>query len=282
MANMKNIKRRIGSVSSTRQIMKAMNLVASSRLQRAKSQVNNVRPMYNKATDLLEKIKRLEQLKNSEYVARERIKNRAYILLTSDRGLCGGYNVNACKLALEKIREHNDSEPIVIAMGARGFDYLKRNGIEPKHKYPSASDGADFEIARKIGAQILEMYKSGEVDEIFVIFTHFESILSHVPQVLKLLPIEPIKGENSEHPLFEPNPLEFINSAIPLCVNTLIYGAMMESSVCEQAARMTSMDSASRNASEIIDGLTLEFNRMRQGLITQEITEIVGGATALE
>ena len=282
MANMKNIKRRIGSVSSTRQIMKAMNLVASSRLQRAKSQMNNVRPMYNKATDLLGQIKRLEALKASEFATREQVKNRAYILLTSDRGLCGGYNVNAAKLALEEIGKHKNGESIVIAMGNRGFDYLKRNGIKPQHKYPSASDSAEYSAAKEIGEKILQMYKLGEVDEVYVIFTHFESILSHVPQVMKLLPIEPVESENLEQALFEPNPLSFVEAAIPLCVNTLIYGAMMESSVCEQAARMTSMDSASRNASEIIDGLTLEFNRMRQGLITQEITEIVGGATALE
>ena len=282
MANMKNIKRRIGSVSSTRQIMKAMNLVASSRLQRAKSQMNNVRPMYNRAAELLEKVKRLEQLKESEFVARKNVKKRAYILLTSDRGLCGGYNVNASKMALSKILEHNEIHSVVIAMGTRGFDYLKRNGVEPKYKYPSASQTADYETALKIGEQVSEMYKNGDVDEVYVIFTHFESILSHVPQAMKLLPIEPVEGENHDNYLFEPDSLSFIKSAIPLCINTLIYGAMMESAVCEQAARMTSMDSASRNANEIIDGLTLEFNRKRQGLITQEITEIVGGATALE
>jgi len=284
---MKAIKKRISSVNNTKKIMKAMDLVAASKLQKARMRLENVLPLYENIKLVMDGIKASINADEKVAFTEEReVKCIAYIVLTSDRGLCGGFNVNASKEALACIRANGDKAEKIIAVGSKGSEYFRRRGKDVVFKCAGSSEATTFENAEYIGDMAASMYKSGEVDEVYLIYTHFESILAHSPLVEKLLPIRaevsddgsPVNVEMS----YDPDVGTFISYAVPMYLNVTIYGAMMESAVCEYASRMTSMDSATRNATDIIEDLTLEYNRKRQGLITQEITEIVSGANALK
>jgi len=286
MASIKTIKKRIVSVNNMKKIMKAMNLVATSKLQKAKARLEHIRPMSDNLKSVMDSIKAaIGDDEEIAYAEEREVKSIAYIVLTSDRGLCGGFNTNISKEALAFMESNKDKEEKIIAMGSRGWEYFRRRNKNIVHKAPAASDASSFADAELLGMRIAEMYKSGEADEVYIVYMHFETILAHVPHIVRLLPF---KSEGSagggRHATmsYDPDAKTFIEHAVPMYLNISIYGAMMESVVCEQASRMTSMDAATRNAAEIIEDLTLDYNRKRQGMITQEITEIVTGANALQ
>jgi len=287
MASMKAIKKRITSVNNTKKIMKAMNLVAASKLQKAKGRMDDIRPMYNDIKDVMAKIRAgvSDDMEIPFAEARE-IKNIAYIVLTSDRGLCGGFNATVSKEALAYVEALKDKNAKIIAVGSKGWDYFRRRGKEIVYRCEGASEATAFTDAEALGNLVADMYTNGEVDEVYIVYTHFESVLTHIPYIERLLPLRMAASEDFDAGAFtmsyDPDIITFIKNAVPMYLNMTIFGAMMESAVCEQASRMTSMDSATRNASDIIDDLTLEFNRKRQSMITQEITEIVSGANALQ
>ena len=286
MASMKTIKKRISSVNNTKKIMKAMNLVAASKLQKAKARLDDIRPMYTDIKRVMENIRAgvSDDIIIPFAEARE-VKNILYIVLTSDRGLCGGFNVTVSREALAYVEANKDKNAKIIAVGSKGWDYFRRRGKEIVHRCEGASEATAFSDAEALGNLVSDMYIAGEVDEVYIVYTHFESVLAHIPYIEKLLPLrmaaseEP--GSGSFTMSYDPDIITFIKHAVPMYLNITIFGAMMESAVCEQASRMTSMDSATRNATDIIDDLTLVYNRKRQGLITQEITEIVSGANAI-
>ena len=267
--------------------MKAMDLVSASKLQKAKSQMDDIRPLFDNLQLVMAGIKSSISVDDGIAYAQDRkVKKIAYIVITSDRGLCGGYNTNVSKEALITMNANKDIEEKVIAVGSKGWDYFRRRGKNVIHRYEGPSEATTYEIAEQIGKHAGELYISGEADEVYLVHTHFETILAHEPTIVKLLPI---KADTDEGPSFafpsmsyDPDVGTFISYAVPMYLSTTIYGAMIESLVCEQASRMTSMDAATRNATEIIDDLTLEYNRKRQNMITQEITEIVSGANALQ
>jgi F-type H+-transporting ATPase subunit gamma len=287
MASMKNIKKRITSVNNTKKIMKAMNLVSASKLQKAKGRLDHIRPIYDNFKIVIDEIKdSLEPETQVAFTEEREVKNIAYVVLTSDRGLCGGYNINVAKEALKFMDKHKGKHEKIISVGTKGCDYFRRRKKNVVHRCHGATEATAFESAEIIGRHVASMYMSGEADEVYIIYTHFESILTHTPNVEKLLPIRTDRQDNA-HPnvsfmTYDPDVSTFLEYAVPMYLNISIYGAMMEAAVCEQASRMTSMDSATRNATEIIDDLTLDYNRKRQGMITQEITEIVSGANALQ
>ena len=285
MASMKTIKKRITSVNNTKKIMKAMNLVATSKLQKAKSRLDHIRPLFDNLTTVMDGIKRgIGPDEKLAYAEKREVKNIAYIILSSDRGLCGGYNTNVSKEALAFIEANSDKKEKIIAVGLRGFEYFKRRGKHIIHKCHGPSEASYYADAEDLGNRAAQMYQSGEADEVYLIYTHFESILSHEPKVIKLLPISVAEEDEQDYQItmtYDPDAKSFMEHAVPMYLNISIYGAMMESAVCELASRMTSMDAATQNATEIIDNLTLDYNRKRQGIITQEITEIVTGANAL-
>jgi len=292
MPSMKAIKRRIASIKSTKQIMKAMNLVAASKLQKAKQRLDAVRPMFGDIQSLMDTVKACEGAEKSVYL-RERedeykANRSAYVLITSDRGLCGGYNVNIAREALEFMRTHGDRDDIIIAAGVRGLAYVRRRGKNVQHKFNAPSETGSFNDARQIGKMLCDMFINGVIDDAYVVYTKFKSVLTHVPHVAKILPIGfelDEQGSNSGYKntmIFDPDIEGFLKDAVPMYINTFINGAMIEATVCEWASRMTSMDAATNNAADILDKLTLVYNRTRQGIITQEITEIVSGANALK
>ena len=290
MASMKVIKKRIFSVQSTKKIMKAMNLVAASKLQKVKSRLDGIRPMFENLTTVMDAIKAgLGSEYDLIFTEKREVKNIAYIVLTGDRGLCGGYNINVSKEALACIESNKGKQEKIIALGSKGADYFRRRNKEIIQRSACASEACAFLDAEALANYVTSLYTSKKVDEVYIIYTHFDSILAHVPHIVRLLPLRTNTSDSGAESgyaslpmIYDPDVETFIDQTVPMFLSISIYSAMLESTVCELASRMTSMDSATRNAEEIIEDLTLEFNRKRQGLITQEITEIVSGANAIQ
>jgi len=290
MPSMKIIKRRIASIKGTKQIMKAMNLVAAAKLQKSKQRYDAAKPMFGEIQGLMDAVRDCDGAEKSVYFGEREVKRAAYLIITGDRGLCGGYNVNLAKEALNVIKENGGDDrkdDVIITAGARGLAYLMRRGKRAQYKYSAPTETGSFSDAREIGSLLCKMYVNGEIDEAYVVYTKFKSILAHIPTAERILPIgrEPNESGSLAYKklmIFDPDIEGFLKDAVPMYINTYINGAMIEATVCEWASRMTSMDSATNNAADILDKLTLVYNRTRQGIITQEITEIVSGANALK
>ena len=286
MPSMKHIKRRISSVRSTRQITKAMDLVAASKLQKIKARLKASRLMLEQAARIIDEVKTHKGAEGHFFTGRGRaVTSSAYLVMTSNRGLCGGYNLNIVKKALAHMEEGAGKNEKIIALGDRGRSYFKRRGKNILFSDTADAETAFYEDAQALVQKLIELYREGEIDEIYVAYTHFESTLSHQPSVVKILPIDVTPQEEWQDGVvpmrYEPDYSAFLDEAIPHYLNMFIYGAMVEAVACEQAARMMSMDAATKNAEDIIDGLTLMYNRQRQSFITQEINEIVSGANSL-
>jgi len=263
--------------------MKAMNLVATSKLQRAKEHRKSVMPMFDNIRRILDGVKGSKEKIDNVFCNAREVKNIAYVVVTSDRGLCGPYNANICKVAYAAMGAEKGEK--VIAVGNRGNDYFRRRGKDIIGKFASASDVSYYQDAQQIGNMLTSMYVNGEIDEVYVAYTQFESMMTHLPTIEKILPVTRDSTETAEKNFameYEPSIDSFLGYAVPMYLNVFLYGAMVESAVCEQAARMTSMDAANNNALELIDDLTLVLNRKRQDIITQELNEIIGGANALK
>lgn len=306
MPSMKAIKRRRLTVKNISQITKAMNLVATSKLQRARAALASVGDPVRATFDIVyNTISHPDALQHPLMQQRE-VGKTAYVVVTGNRGLCGGYNSNTCKELIKHARE-NDKNPIIIPVGTKGRDYLRRRNYNVID-YPAPGENVSFEEACNLSELLVRMYTSGEVDEVYIVYTKFVTILNLEPIVRKVLPVDPAylrlvvaddlkRGEKWEDLGFFPQPeskpatnseVEFepdletvLENVVPWYLNMFMYAAIISGALCEQAARMTSMDSSTKNAGEIIDKLTLQFNRQRQSNITQEITEIVSGANAL-
>lgn len=286
MPSLKAIKRRIGSVKSTRQITKAMDLVAAAKLARVKARLEASRALGGIASGMIDELCRHPVASASIYATPPaKSDTSAYLVISGERGLCGGYNTNISRLTLEHIRESGKDE-YILALGVRGQTYLTRRGMHVRHSMPGLVEKADYHDAEMIARLLLEGYIAGKYDEVFVSYTKFASTVSHTPTVERVLPLEvaedkgPLPSPVGEM-RYESGPVAFLEEALPTCLAMFIHSAMVESSVCEQAARMVSMDAASKNADDIIENLTLTYNRSRQQAITQEINEIVGGANAV-
>ena len=277
----KSIKRRITSVNSSKNIMKAMNLVASANLQKVKGQLSLIRPMAQNMRFVMDGVKSSESAGESAFTEERDVRNIAYVVFASDRGLCGPYNVNIAKRAWALIEERPGVQEKIISVGTKGAEYFQRRGKRVYRRYTNLSESEAYHRAEEIGNLLASMFKSGEADEVYLAYTRFVTVLSHEPHVEKLLPIAVGAHGESGPMTYDTDVNTFMEYAVPMYLNAAIYGAIIESSVCEHASRMTSMESATQNASEIIDELTLAYNHKRQGAITQEITEIVSGANAL-
>jgi F-type H+-transporting ATPase subunit gamma len=278
---MKAIKRRIVSVKNTQQIMKAMNLVAASKLQKNRQRRDGAKLLFDEAGKFfLHTAPRMEAPENNIYYETRNVKRAAYVVISGERGLCGSYNANVLKLAYEQTQGKNHAH--IISIGAKSKEYFVRRRMNLLQDYVGVLDNLSYSLAVDIGQMLNALYlaDTDPVEEIYVVYTTFQTILTHEPKVVRLLPFVPVRGE-VEDMIFEPDVEVYLRKSVPVYLSMFVYGAMLESMVCEQAARMTSMDSASRNAGEILESLTLEFNRKRQGAITQEINEIVSGANAL-
>lgn len=281
MASMRDIKRRIKSVNSTQQITNAMYLVASSKLNKARNRLEDTRPFFNETRKVIANIVNGSSGISHPFLEKRDVKSTAVIVITGDRGLCGGYNANVNKIAMTAIKNKENDK--VIAVGGKGKEFFKSR-FNLKQSFTDISEKPTYEDALQIGRLALEMFTSGEVDEVYLAYTEFVSTLVSEPKLIKLFPldVDDFKNEDTSSAsaltIYEPSEEEVLEYVIPKYVNTVLYGALVESAVCELGARMTAMDSATENAEEMINSLNLIYNRARQSAITQEITEIVGGS----
>ncbi len=286
MASMRDIKRRKGSIQSTQQITKAMKLVSTVKLQRAKQRAEQSKAyfncMYETVTSMLAKTSGL----NHPYLKAGESKKKAVIVITSNRGLAGGYNSNVVKLITKGDFNKEDLE--IYAIGKKGRDTLHRHGYHIVEDNPDIIEEPSYVDAMVISDKLLKSFAAGEIGEIYLAYTRFKNTVVHEPTLLKLLPVEP--ADSAEDGMetgskammnFEPEDDEALDMIIPKYVTSLIYGGLVEAVASENGARMQAMDSATSNAEEMIDHLSLMYNRARQGSITQELTEIIAGANAI-
>ena len=265
MASMRDIKRRRDSIQSTGQITKAMKLVSTVKLQKAKGKAESTKPysdlMYETVSNILAKSGNI----NHKFLKAGDSNKKAVIVITANRGLAGGYNNNIAKLITNSDIPKEDA--YIYAIGRKGREVLERKGYEIKADYSDVINEPMYTDAKEICNEVLELFTNGEIGEIYLSYTSFKNTVVHEPKLIKLLPVEPD---------------EALNMIIPKYICSLIYGALVESVASENGARMQAMDSATSNAEEMISDLSLKFNRARQASITQELTEIISGANAIE
>jgi len=284
MASMRDIKRRKSSIQSTGQITKAMKLVSTVKLQRSKQIAENSKSyfdyMYRTVQSMLAKSGSIDH----PYVTGNDSSKKAVVMITGNRGLAGGYNSNVVKLITRG--ELKKEDLIIYTLGKKGREAMNRYGYELANDYSEMIDAPEYIDAMRLSAVLLNAYRAGEIGEIYLAYTYFKNTVVHEPKLIKLLPVEGMEAaeaseSKAEAPMnFEPEETEALDMIIPKYVTSIIYGGMVESVASENGARMQAMDNATSNAEEMIDKLTLQYNRARQGSITQELTEIIAGSQA--
>ena len=284
MASMRDIKRRKSSISSTQQITKAMKLVSTVKLQKAKTHAEQTNPytsyMFKTVSSILAKSSNIFH----PFLQAGDSKRKAVVVITSNRGLAGGYNSNIVKLVLEKGFNKEDLD--IYAIGEKGAEALSRRGFHVVENSSEIMENPTYGDAAALCGRVLDSFVKGEIGEIYLAYTHFKNTVSHEPRLIKLLPVEiseEDKQASNDHAMmnYEPNEEEALDEIIPKYITSLFYGALVEALASENGARMQAMDSATSNAEEMISDLTLKYNRARQGSITQELTEIIAGANAI-
>ncbi|MDD4324055.1 MAG: ATP synthase F1 subunit gamma [Eubacteriales bacterium] len=280
MSSSRNIKQRIENVKSVEQLIKAMDMVASTKLVRARAQLEGTRPIYNELDRIVKEIGRQQACKDHVYFHEREVKQSLYIVLSSDRGLSGGYNTIISKKALEDMKGKNEK---IVVVGFMGYDFFKKRGKNVIRSTNDVPESKVYYSSETLAKWATELYLSGEVDEVLVVYTEFINVLNYEARIKKLLPIHPEEGELFEKSeiRYEPDLTVFIDEMVPLYLHMSLFRAFSEAHTSENAARMVSMDSASKNAEEVIEKLTREYNRKRQAAITSEITEIVGSRTVM-
>ncbi|MBO5470520.1 MAG: ATP synthase F1 subunit gamma [Lachnospiraceae bacterium] len=284
MASMRDIKRRKESVASTGQITKAMKLVSTVKLQKAKARAESNKPYFTMLYDTICSILARTGTIDHRYLRESDSKRKAVIALTSNRGLAGGYNNNIVK---EITAAFAPEDTDIYAVGKKGLEGLSRKGYHIIEDYSEVMNEPLYADAIHIGKNVLASYENGEVGEIYLAYTGFKNTVVHEPKLIKLLPIsvEEIMKDVEIDTLtlmnFEPEADEALDMIIPKYMNNIIYGAFVEAIASENGARMQAMDSATKNAEDMIDDLSLKYNRARQSSITQELTEIIAGAEAI-
>ncbi|MCH5333665.1 MAG: ATP synthase F1 subunit gamma [Agathobacter sp.] len=283
MASMRDIKRRRSSIQSTQQITKAMKLVSTVKLQKARSRAEAANPYFNYMYHTVSSMLSKSGNQNHPYLTGGNSSKKAVVVITSNRGLAGGYNSNVVKLITGSSFAKEDLE--IYAVGGKGVEALSRRGYHIAMDASTIIDAPTYMDAVVLCEKVLKAFENGEIGEIYLAYTHFKNTVSQEAKLMKLLPveIEPEEDAADSNVLmnYEPNEEEALNLIIPKYVTSLFYGAMVEAVASENGARMQAMDSATSNAEDLISDLSLKYNRARQGSITQELTEIIAGANAI-
>ena len=289
MASLLDMRRRIKSVKNTQQITKAMKMVAAAKLKRATDRVTAARPYAQKMSEILGNLSaRIGDEFSSPLLDSRGDEKYLIVLVSADKGLCGGFNTNIMKAAQNFLKENAGKQTEMIPVGRKGRDFFKRRQMRFVQEYIglTGSGRVEYKDAAEIAQKIIKTFtEDTSVDKVFLVFTEFKTVLSQKPIVEQLLPIAKIAAEETTDSaqaeyIYEQPPAEIFGKLLPKQVETQIYRAMLESIASEQGSRMTAMDSASKNAGELIDSLTLNMNRIRQAAITKEIIEVVSGAAA--
>ncbi|RCW85685.1 ATP synthase F1 subcomplex gamma subunit [Halanaerobium sp. DL-01] len=295
MQNMRDIQRRIGSVKNTQKITRAMKMVAAAKLRNAQDRAEDARPFFNKTVEVLTGVfSRTSEGLNHPLLAEREGDRHLIIAISGDRGLCGAYNSKVIAKTEELMKKQKEASLMLLGRVIR--DYFSRRSADIMSEYVQLDDYPGYDFANKLADEIIHHFREGDVDKVSIIYTHFNSAISQKVNSLQLLPVKKFADEapkvednaaaegekNYVDYIFEPSPAEVFDNILPQYLINVIYSALLESKASEFGARMTAMDSATENANEMIDNLTLKYNRARQAEITKEITEIVGGAEALK
>ncbi len=294
----RDIKRRIKSVNSTKQITKAMELVSTAKLKRRRTVLEAIQPYYETTLATVRHIMENEQSIRHQYLTVRPVEKTLYVVVSADRGLCGGYNVNALKCAINDIADPSKAK--ILAVGKKAIEFFKRQQLDVVKAVSGISERPQHGDAKRITNFVLDLYVKGEVDEIKLVYTKMESTIIQVADIITLLPLamddfqtaeaaqaaqSEVADEDEVAPdllNYSPHPEEVISYLVPKYIESTLYGGLLESAASEQAARRMAMENATDNAEEMIEDLTLSFNQARQAAITQEISEIVGGANAFD
>ena len=292
MATLRDIKRRIVGVKNTQQITKAMKMVAAARLRRAQENIINARPYSKKILEVLSHLLELEGNSNNPLFAERKVKNVAVVLVTSDRGLCGGFNMNIIKkveeLAAGELSEYYaDGRLSLYCVGKKGVDYFSHKDYKIEGSYPYIFTGLKFDFAVKLVNELKRRYLSGEIDRVIIVYNEFKSVIQQKISDEQFLPVKPFEKKDGSKEsfaefIYEPDKSTIIDKLIPRHLNAQMWKVLLESYAAELGARMTAMDMATENAKELIKSLQLTFNKEKQAAITKEILEIVSGANALK
>lgn len=286
MASLKSIKKRINTVKSSRQITRAMKMVAAAKLRRAQENVMAARPYAEKLGSVLQKLATSGGATGHPLLRRDKVERLLLMVITSDRGLCGGFNSSISKTAESFLRENAGrySELTLMTIGRKGNDYLKHRGTI-RGSYSNVLSELNYQTAALIAREVMDGFLEGDYDEVLMLYNSFRSVMSQDITMVQLLPIAPLQGQEQEfrpEAIYEPGKEDLLSELLPKNIEVQIFHALLESVAAEHGARMTAMDSASKNASEMIDKLTLQYNRARQAAITKELIEIIGGAESVK
>ena len=292
MANLKEVRNRISSVSSTQQITKAMKMVAAAKLKRATNAIVQLRPYANKLRDILAQVSASVEGNDSPYT-QDRIPTKVLVIvLTSNRGLAGAFNANAIKTANNLIfskyaEQHARGNLSIIAIGKRGHDFFQKRGFNVLGNYNDLYSDLNFLNVSQVTDYVMEEYKAGNIDRVEIVYNEFRNAAVQILTAEQLLPLLPEEKEESDKSvaevdyIIEPSKEKIIEELIPKAIKTQLYKAVLDSNASEHGARMTAMDKATENAGDLLKSLKLSYNQARQAAITTELSEIVSGAAAL-
>ena len=288
MPSLRDIKRKITSVKKTQQITKAMKMVAAAKLRRAQDRVIAARPYARKMLQVVASLAARAPRTQHPLLAKREAKTVNLLVLTSDRGLCGAYNTNILRKAVETARQFKaDGKDVsLIIVGRKGRDFFRKRAVFGVGKVWAELGTISYDKTAEIGKHLVEQFIAGQADEVYMLYNEFKSVMQQRVMLEKLLPMEPLAEADAfmvaTDYQYEPSEEEVFSSILPKHIEVQVYSALLESQASEMGARMTAMDSATRNAKDMIGKLTLKFNKQRQAAITKEISEIVGGAEALK
>lgn len=284
MQSMRDIKRRIKSVQNTQKITRAMKMVAAAKLRRAQERAEGAREFFETTKSIFENVAEAVSDVTHPLLIDRGGEKVGYVVITADRGLAGGYNIKMINEVVDHIDDKENAS--ILTIGRRGRDYFSRRGFDIVSEYIGVEDQPSFDTAQKIAQEVIQLYESGVFDRVYLSYTRFQTALTQFPSIVPILPIAPEKGEKAgglkTEYIYEPSAGEVLDWILPKYLENIIYSALLEAKASEFGSRMTAMDSATENAQEMIDKLTLSYNRARQAAITTEISEIVGGAEALK
>ena len=289
MASLQSLRRKITSVKNTQKITKAMKMVAVAKLKRAQDRILASRPYAVRLRQILERVSQRVDRNIHPLFQRRPARKIEVAVITSDRGLCGAFNANVLRRAVQALEEHQarGAQVSVSVVGRKGIDFFRRRQWPIRQTWPGVFDRLTFEHAKDLGQDVIEQYTRGTFDELYVVYNEFKSVMQQQIVMRKSLPIELLSEAGDPEPMqggsyvYEPSEEE-IFAGLPEAVYILVYRVLLESAAAEQAARMAAMDGATRNAGELIDKITLYYNKARQAGITTELMDIVGGAEALK
>lgn len=291
MASLREIKGRIGSTKKMSQITSAMHMVSNSKLRRAEENAKKFQPYMDKIQEAVQAIASGDNTSSHPMLRERPVKRTGYVIITSDSGLAGPYNANIIKEITGKIRErHNDNPDSydLFVIGRMGYEFLENRGYNITNHRIGLEDQPSFSSVKEIAQQSVAQFSNEDIDELYIIYNEFVSVLEQKVSTRKLLPlseedtVNQTQASNLSTYEFEPDKESILETILPQYAESLVYGSLLDAKASEHAARMTAMKAATDNAKELIDDLSLQYNRARQAAITQEITEIVGGASALE